>query len=83
VINVVAPFMFLYGKLQGQPSLKEFAIELLQQLPAEENGIMTQWKKCGWLTQDAGQTQGLLHLKKNYCDQRRCMHCAIGLQALQ
>jgi len=83
VINVVTPFMFLYGKLQGQPTLKEFAVELLQQLPPEENGIMTQWKKCGWLTHDAGQTQGLLHLKKNYCDQRRCMHCAIGLQTLQ
>ena len=83
VINVVAPIMFLYGKIQGKSGLKEYAIDLLQQLPAEENGVITQWKKCGWQTEDAGQTQGLLHLKKTYCDQRRCMHCAIGLKVLQ
>jgi len=82
VINVVAPVMFLYGKLQGKPTLKDHAVDLLQQLPAEENGIITQWRKCGWKIEDAGQTQGLLHLKKTYCEQRRCMHCAIGLQVL-
>jgi len=83
VINVVAPIMFLYGKLQGRGALKEAAIDLLHQLPPEENGVMTRWKKCGWTIEDAGDTQGLLHLKKNYCDLRRCMHCAIGLQVLQ
>jgi len=83
VINVVAPIMFLYGKHQGKAALKDYAIDLLQQLPAEENGVMTHWRKCGWKIEDAGQTQGLLHLKKNYCDQRRCMHCAIGLKVLQ
>jgi hypothetical protein len=83
VINVVAPVMFLYGKLQGRSTMKDAAIRLLQQQPPEKNGIVTQWLKCGWKTEDAGQTQGLLHLKKNYCDQRRCMHCAIGLQVLQ
>jgi len=83
VINVVAPVMFLYGKCHGHMAMKDAAIRLLQQLPAEKNGIITQWLKCGWKIEDAGQTQGLLHLKKNYCDQHRCMHCAIGLQVLQ
>jgi hypothetical protein len=83
VINVVAPIMFLYGKYQGKPKLKDHALDLLRQLPAEENGIISGWKKCGWKTEDAGQTQGLLHLKKEYCDKRRCMHCAIGLKVLQ
>jgi hypothetical protein len=83
VINVVAPVMFLYGKLQGKPVLKDAALELLQQLPAEKNSVINQWRKLHWQADNAGQTQALLHLKKNYCDQRRCMHCAIGLKVLQ
>ena len=83
VINVVAPMMFLYGKHQGKSKLKEEAIRLLEALPAEENAIVSGWKKCGWYVEDAGQTQALLHLKKNYCDMRRCLHCAIGLQIIK
>ncbi len=83
VINVVAPVMFLYGKFHGKTAMKDSALELLQQMPAEENRVIANWRNCGWKIEHAGQTQGLLHLKKKYCDQRRCMHCAIGLQVLQ
>ena len=83
VVNVVATVMFLYGKIHGRPNLKEHALSLLRALPAERNAIISGWESCGWRVEDAGQTQSLLHLKKNYCDQRRCMHCAIGLQVLK
>ncbi len=83
VINVVAPVTFLYGKVQGQPGMKAHALELLSTLPPEENAITSSWKTHGWPAGDAGQSQGLLHLKKNYCDARRCMHCAVGLQVLR
>jgi hypothetical protein len=83
VINVVAPVMFLYGKTQGKPALKEHALDLLRELPAEANGIVRGWKTCGWEAHDAGQTQALLHLKKKYCDERRCMHCAVGLKVIK
>ena len=83
VINVVAPVMFLYGKTQGKSILKEHALDLLRQLPAESNAIIRGWKTCGWEVEDAGQTQALLHLKKQYCDERKCMHCAIGLKIIK
>lgn len=83
VINVVAPVMFLYGKHQGRPGLKERAIELMQSLPPEKNAIVTGWQQCGWPAADAAQTQALLHLKKQYCDQRKCLHCAVGLQVIR
>ena len=83
LINLVGPFMFFYGKRQGLSQLKERAIALLSELPAEKNTIIRSWRECGWLAHDAGQTQALLHLKKKYCDQRRCLHCAVGLQVLR
>src|SRR4030095_12715930 len=83
VINLVAPFMFVYGKMQGRTMLKERAIQLLAELPAEKNSIIKGWTSCGWRALDAGQTQAMIHLKRYYCDSHRCLHCAIGLQVMK
>ncbi len=83
LINVVAPVMFLYGKHQGKTALKDHALRLLEELPPEKNAVITGWKECGWLAADAGQTQAMLYLKKNYCDKLRCLHCAIGMQVVK
>lgn len=83
VINVVSPIMFMYGKHQGMAELKERAVFLLEELPAEKNSIIAGWQTCGWAVEDAGQTQALLHLKKNYCDKRRCLHCAVGMRVIK
>jgi hypothetical protein len=83
LINVIAPVMFVYGRMQGSQALKDRAVQLLSRLPAEKNSIIQGWSECGWIAEDAGQTQALIHLKKNYCDHRRCLHCAIGLQVMK
>jgi len=83
IINVVAPLMFLYGKHQGKQVMKSHALRLLEELPPEKNAVITGWNHCGWKAADAGQTQAMLHLKKNYCDKRRCLHCAIGMQVVK
>ncbi|MGB4849838.1 MAG: DUF2851 family protein [Saprospiraceae bacterium] len=82
VINLVAPFMFVYAKMQGLQNMKERAVHLLSQMPGEKNAVIKGWESCGWKAEDAGQTQAMLHLKKNYCDMRRCLHCAIGLKVM-
>jgi hypothetical protein len=83
VINVIAPYMFVYGKMQGLEKIKECSIKFLSQMPSEKNAVIKGWNKCGWSAQDAGQTQAMLHLKKYYCDSRRCLHCAIGLKVMK
>jgi hypothetical protein len=83
LINVVAPFMYVYGKHHGRQDLKDRAGDLLEQLPAERNAIVEGYDACGWKVKRAGQTQALLHLRREYCEKRRCLHCAIGLQVLK
>ena len=83
IINVVVPFMFYYGKMQGLSWLRERALLLLSQLPAESNSIMKQWAHYGWRAEDAGQAQALLQLKKFYCDERKCLQCAVGMQLIK
>jgi len=68
--------------MQGLQILKDRAIRLLSQMPAEKNAVIKGWESCGWKAEDAGQTQAMLHLKKHYCDARRCLHCAIGLKLM-
>ena len=82
IINVVVPVMFIYGKHQGLTALKQKALSLLDELPPESNQVITGWNKVGWSASNAGETQAMLYLKKQYCDQRKCLHCAIGLKIL-
>ena len=78
LINAVVPFLFLYGRMQGRPELETRALDLLETLPAERNHLLKQWKALGLQAENAAESQGLLTLRKSYCQPRRCLECAIG-----
>lgn len=82
LINTVVPFMFCYGKRRGEARLIELALQMMAALPAEENQITKHWEQIRMPNQHAGHSQALLHLKRTYCDLRRCVTCAIGNQIL-
>ncbi len=82
LINTVVPFLFAYGQAQNQESLQEKAIDLLESLPPEENSILKKWKGLGAKNENAAHSQALLFLKKQYCDQKRCLDCGIGTKIL-
>jgi hypothetical protein len=78
IINGIVPFMFNYGEKQSQPLIKEKAIRILEQLPAEENSLISKWEKTGINSENALQTQALIELKHSYCEKKICLHCRIG-----
>jgi hypothetical protein len=78
LINTVIPFLFIYGKIKGQPGHSDRALKFLDQLPGERNAVVNRWKKTGMPVQSAFQTQALLELKASYCASRRCLSCGIG-----
>jgi hypothetical protein len=63
IINIVIPFLFVYGEKQNRDYLKNRALEFLEQLPPERNSIISNWKKLGIETRSAFETQALLQLK--------------------
>ena len=81
-INVIIPFLFLYGKLRGRNELMDKALHFLELLPAEKNKYCSNFVLEGLTIQDAFQSQALLHLKQNYCDLKKCLDCPIGLYLL-
>jgi len=78
IINTIVPFLFLYGKRKGDARMQDKALNVLEDLRPEQNRIIRGWKKVGMNAQSAYQSQALLQLKSAYCDQRRCLECAIG-----
>lgn len=82
IINTIAPMLFAYGQLRQEQHYKDKAIDCLSQLPPEKNTITAQWESIGILNENASDSQALLELKKEYCDQRRCLECAVGNQLL-
>ena len=77
-INFVIPFQFLFAEIYQLPNIKENAIDLLNELDAEDNLLIRDWKQIGIIPISAAESQSLIHLKNEYCDKRLCLSCAIG-----
>jgi len=82
MINALAGFQFFYGIEKKDPQLREKALSLLEQLPPEINSNLAHWGEAGMNPDDALQSQALIHLKRHYCDKKRCLECRIGEQLL-
>jgi hypothetical protein len=58
------------------------SLELFQSVRPEKNSITNIWKNLGFSAENAAESQALIHLKKNFCDTKRCFNCAIGANIL-
>ncbi len=78
-INAIIPMLFYYGKFHSLESYKERAMTFLEQLEAEDNVVIRNFKNAGLSFNNAFQTQAALYMYKCYCKRRRCLECRIYL----
>lgn len=83
IINAWVPLLFVYGSVHGQQQYKDQAISLLMQLPPEDNAIIRRMGQAGFMAANAADSQALLQLKNEYCQNRRCLECRIGYHILK
>lgn len=83
LINTIAPFKYLYGLRTGNQKLIEAAIGLLEKIPAEKNNIVEGWRRLERTAENASESQAMIHLKKEYCNARRCLQCHVGYFVLR
>ncbi len=83
LINVVAPFLFFYGKMRKEEAVKDRALEILDNLKPEKNVVTEGWQKLGMDIKNAGRSQSLIQLKIEYCDKKQCVNCAVGVAILK
>jgi hypothetical protein len=67
---------------KGIKDFKEKGITMLEHLPGEINTGLNHWKRLGMPIMNALNTQALIQLKTNYCDNKRCLECRIGKKIL-
>jgi len=78
IINTFVPILFAYGKASDNDSLQHKALQWMVELPAETNSILKNWETLQIKAKNASESQALVHLKQNYCNLRKCLHCRIG-----
>lgn len=83
MINTVIPLLYTYGYYHKTEVHKIRALDWLRELTAEHNRITKEFGRIGLVNASAFDSQALLQLKKYYCDEKRCLQCAIGNSILK
>lgn len=78
IINTVAPLLFAYGRLHNEDIYADRALQWLREIASEKNTITFGFSQLCIANKNAFDSQALKELKTNYCDQRRCLDCAVG-----
>lgn len=84
IINTIIPLKFAYYQHFGQLDFEKQIFPLISAIKPERNSIVTSYEKLRHhKMKSAVQSQALIHLKKNYCDQNRCLSCNFGLKLVR
>ena len=86
IINVAVPMLYCYAENQATGDEAEAyrakALEYLESIKPEKNFITTMFKNAGIGCKDAFTSQAMIQLRRNYCEQRKCIYCAFGHKVL-
>lgn len=83
IINTIPPLIFAHGQQIGDVQSSERAVQILEKIRPEINHETKEWMNIGIKSTAASETQALHYMKKNYCDQKKCLHCRIGHSLLK
>lgn len=79
-INVIVPTAYYYSKLVADPSLSNWVLECLREIPAERNKYISIFEEFGIEALNAADTQALLELYHRFCEPYRCLSCPMALE---
>ena len=82
IINTIVPIQFAYANSLGKENA-ELLIDFLSNIPAEKNNIIEKFTTFGIKSKNAFQSQSLLQLKNEYCNNKKCLQCSVGLELLK
>lgn len=83
LINTVIPYKYAYALHKGDYAGAEDALQLMSDIPPENNTIIRQWRVLGQQVSNAADTQALLHLYQNYCQHQGCINCEVGYKIFE
>ncbi len=82
-INVVSQLQYAYACYMNDEHLRNQAINLLENTPAESNSKVNRWTAYGVRPANAFESQALIQLGDCYCKPKRCEECPIGRRIIK
>lgn len=82
VINTIMPIQFAYSNIMGE-SIVEDLIDFMNEVSSEKNAIIDKFDSFGIKSKNAFESQTLLELKNEYCNNKACLKCGLGLELLK
>jgi uncharacterized protein DUF2851 len=82
IMNTIVPIQFAYAKYLGKETSEDL-IGFLKEIMPEKNIIVDKFKSFGVSVENAFDSQTLLQLKNEYCNQGKCLQCGIGIELLK
>lgn len=83
IINTVVPLLVTYANEKDNRQYLAKAIELLEELPAENNTITKHWQMMGIPMKTAFDSQAGIEWFNNFCKEKKCLNCRVGTAILQ
>jgi len=81
IINAIVPLFYQYGKVHTDFS--NFSVELLESLKSEKNKVVSKFYHFPIQIDSAAKSQSLIQLYNEYCSQKKCLNCGIGIHLLK
>lgn len=78
LINTVIPVLFAFHRFSGNDHNLEKTVQLLDQLPFEDNKLTRIFKNTLFPQKTAFDSQALIELWEHYCKEKRCLDCGVG-----
>jgi hypothetical protein len=78
LINTIVPILFAYGHHHNEQGYKDKAINWLEKISAEKNKITKGFEALNLPHKNSFDSQSYIQLKNEYCNNRRCLECAVG-----
>ena len=82
LINTILPMHYTYFKHQD-PEAIERVISIYKEISFENNSISKLYDAKYFRKENAGNSQSLVYLNKEYCQKKKCLQCTIGTTILQ
>lgn len=78
VVNTAIPLLFTYAQYLQDQRLLDKALHWLEEIKAEKNNVVHSFQLLGFPVFSSADSQALLELKRSYCEQHKCLDCALG-----
>ncbi|MFL5739453.1 MAG: DUF2851 family protein [Flavisolibacter sp.] len=78
LINTIIPSVLAYGLYHQKDQYREKALKWMEAISPEINSVTKGFMDLDISNRTAFDSQAFLELKAKYCEQRLCLHCAIG-----